>query len=73
MIEYLNNVTEYTEDNYLIAEADVNKVLKDSESYFSSSSKTTFVHFPIVEYNNNLKPEGEFQKIYTLLVSLHFV
>ena len=68
MIEYLTNITEFTEDNYLIAEADVNKILKDAESYISSSSKTTYVHFPIVPYNNDLKPEGDFQKIYTLLM-----
>ena len=68
MIEYLTNITEFTEDNYLIAESDVNKILKDAESYISSSSKTTYVHFPIVPYNNDLKPEGDFQRIYTLLM-----
>ena len=50
MIEHLNNINIYTEDNYLIAEVDVNKVLKDADSYVDSSSKTTYIHFPNVEY-----------------------
>ena len=32
MIEHLNNINIYTEDNYLIAEVDVNNVLKDADS-----------------------------------------
>ena len=68
MIGHLSNIKIYTENNYLIALDDVNKVLKDCESYISLSSKTTFIHFPIVEYNNDLKPKTDFQKIYSLLM-----
>ena len=68
MIEHLNNINIYTEDNYLIAEVDVNNVLKDADSYVDSSSKTTYIHFPIKEYDEELKPKGNFQKIYSLLM-----
>ena len=68
MIEHINNITVFTEDNYAIAEIDVNNVLKDSEGYIDTSSKTTFIHFPIVKYDNDIKPRGDFQKIYSLLM-----
>ena len=68
MIEHINNIAVFTEDNYAIAEIDVNNVLKDSEGYIDTSSKTTFIHFPIVEYDNDIKPRGDFQKIYSLLM-----
>lgn len=68
MIEHINNIAVFTEDNYAIAEIDVNNVLKDSEGYIDTSSKTTYIHFPIVEYDNDIKPRGDFQKIYSLLM-----
>ena len=68
MIEYLNNITVFSEENYLIAESDVNKILKDSENYAASSSKATLINFPKVEYSNDFKPKTSFQKIYNLLM-----
>ena len=68
MIEHISNITIFTEDNYAIAEIDVNNALKDSEGYITTSSKTTYIHFPIVEYDNEIKPRGDFQKIYSLLM-----
>lgn len=68
MIDHLSNLPVYTEDAFAIAEIDVNKALADSEGYISSSSKTTFIHFPIIEYDDDLVPKGDFQEIYTLLM-----
>ena len=45
MIEHINNITIFTEDNYSKAEIDVNNALKDSEGYIDTSSKTTYIHF----------------------------
>jgi len=68
MIDHLSNLPVYTEDAFEVAEIDVNKALADSEGYISSSSKTNFIHFPIVEYDDDLVPKGDFQEIYTLLM-----
>ena len=69
MIDHLNSITIYNEENYANAEIDVNNILRDSEGYHDSSSKTIYIHFPIVEYDDEYKPKGDFQKIYTLLMS----
>ena len=69
MIEHLSNIKIYTEESYSLAESDVNISLKNAESYNESSSKTTYIHFPIIEYGDELQPRGTFQKIYTLLMS----
>ena len=68
MIDHLNNITTYTEESYAIAEVDVNNALKDSDSYIDSSSKTTYIHFPIVEFDEEYKLKTDFQIIYTLLM-----
>ena len=69
MIDHLNNITEYKEEIYSIAEIDVNNALKDCEVYNNNLSfKTTFIHFPHVDYDNDIKPKGTFQQIYTLLM-----
>ena len=69
MIDHLNNITEYKEEIYSIAEIDVNNALNDCEVYNNNlSSKTTFIHFPNVEYDNDIKPRSDFQKIYSLLM-----
>ena len=69
MIDHLINITEYKDEIYYIAEIDVNNALKDCEVYNNNlSSKTTYIHFPNVEYDSDIKPIGDFQKIYTLLM-----
>lgn len=55
MIEHINNITVFTEDNYSI-------------EYITTSSKTTYIYFPILEYGNEINPRGDFQKIYSLLM-----
>ena len=68
MIEHLNNLTVYTEESYKISEVDVNNALKDADGYIESSSKTIYIHFPIVEYEDDYRLKGDFQRIYTLLM-----
>ena len=69
MIAHLEGITQYNEDNYEKAEIDVNNALRDSENYVDISTKTIFIHFPVIEYNNEYEPKGDFQKIYTLLMN----
>ena len=68
MIEYLEKITKFNDETYLMAEVQVNNLLKDSESYNESSSKTIFIPFPFKDYDENYKPQTSFQKIYTLLM-----
>ena len=68
MIEYLKKITKFNDETYSMAEIQVNNLLKDSESYNESTSKTIFIHFPIKDYDDNYKPQTPFQKIYTLLM-----
>ena len=67
MIDYLNNLDYYNDEIYAVVESDVNYALRDIDSYIESSSRTTYIHFPIVEYDEDLKPKGDFQKIYSLM------
>ena len=69
MIDYLNNLDIFNDEIYAVAESDVNYALRDIDSYIESSSRTTYIHFPIVEYDEDLKPKGDFQKIYSLLMN----
>ena len=61
--ENLNNITKFEEENYLIAE-DVNKAFRDCNVYKESSPKVDLIDFTIIEYNKDLKPKSDFQKIY---------
>ena len=68
LIDHLNSIKVYTEENYAIAEIDVNNALLDSDSYIDSTSKTTYIHFPIIDFDGEYKIRGSFQEIYTLLM-----
>ena len=66
--EHLENINKYDEDTYLLTESDVNKALKDCDAFIDSQSKTLLIHFPNIEYDNDIKPITDFQKVYTLLI-----
>ena len=66
--EHLENIDKFDEENYLLTESDVNKALKDCDAFIDSQSKTLLIHFPNIEYDNDIKPITDFQKVYTLLI-----
>ena len=68
MKEHLESIKNYDEESYALAEIDVNNFLRDIESYIDSSAKTIYIHFPIIEYESEYKPIGNFQEVYTLLM-----
>ena len=62
MIEHINNITIFTEDNYSKAEIDVNNALKDSEGYIDTSSKQLIFIFQHWNMMMKLSQEEIFKK-----------
>ena len=59
--EHLENINKFEDDTYLLTESDVNKTLKECDSFIDSQSKALLIHFP------NIEPITDFQKVYTII------
>ena len=69
LIDHLLNLKEYKEEKYILAEKDVNSILKEYENFCSIPTKISLIPFPSVEFDEIFEPKTDFQKVYTLLMN----